>query len=168
MAIDINGVIVHGTYDERFVNTVTQFAENFRTGADTGASYALSREGEMVVDIWAGYLDEAKEVPWVENSIVNVYSSTKTVSFLCALVLADRGLLDFDAPVADYWPEFAQNGKDNVLVWHIMNHAAGLSGMDVPVSAEDLYNWDKMTSLLAAQAPWWEPGTLTAYHALTQ
>ncbi len=79
-----------------------------------------------------------------------------------------RGQLDFDANVMDYWPEFGAAGKGQVKVWHLMNHAAGLSGMDVPVTAEDTYDWDKMTSLLAAQAPWWEPGTASGYHALTQ
>jgi CubicO group peptidase (beta-lactamase class C family) len=90
------------------------------------------------------------------------------MSFLCALLLADRGELNFDANVADYWPEFAAAGKENVKVWHIMDHAAGLSGMDVPVTPEDLYDWDKIVNLLAEQAPWWEPGTATSYHALTQ
>jgi CubicO group peptidase (beta-lactamase class C family) len=90
------------------------------------------------------------------------------MSFLCALVLADRGQLDFDRNVVDYWPEFAQNGKERVKVWHLMNHAAGLSGMDDLMSAEDMYDWDKMVALLAAQAPWWEPGSASGYHAITQ
>ena len=168
MAVDIDGVQVHGYFDPKFTATVAQFASHFTKGEDVGASFALSRDGEMVVDIWAGYLDEGQQQPWQEDTIVNVYSSTKTVSFLCALVLADRGLLDFDAPVARYWPEFAQNGKEGVLVWHIMDHAAGLSGIDEPLTAEDVYDWEKVTDALAAQAPWWEPGTATAYHALTQ
>ncbi len=107
MGVDINGVTVHGRFDERFSEVAQVFAENIASGLDVGASFALSHEGEMVVDIWGGHLDEAKESPWQEDTIVNVYSSTKTVSFLCALLLADRQLLDFDAPVADYWPEFA-------------------------------------------------------------
>ena len=168
MSVDVDGVMVHGHFDDRFANTIEVFAKHFKTGEDVGASLALSKDGEMVLDIWAGHLDEARQQPWQQDSIVNVYSSTKTVSFLCALVLADRGLLDFDAPVASYWPEFSQNGKDGVLVWHLMDHAAGLSGMDEPVTSQDLYDWDKMTGLLAAQKPWWEPGTATGYHALTQ
>ena len=124
--------------------------------------------GEMVVDLWGGHLDEAASAPWQEDTLVNVYSTTKTMSFLCALVLADRGQLDFDRNVADYWPEFAQNGKEQVKVWHLMNHAAGLSGINELMSAEDMYDWDKMVSLLAAQAPWWEPGSASGYHAITQ
>lgn len=168
LLVEIEGIPVHGEFDEKFSATIEQFAQNFKSGADTGASFAMSVDGEMVVDVWGGHTDAGKQVPWQADTIVNVWSSTKTVSFLCALVLADRGLLDFDRPVADYWPAFGQNGKENVLVWHIMSHAAGLSGMDQSVSTEDLYDWEKMTTLLAEQAPWWQPGSASGYHALTQ
>lgn len=168
MGVEIDGVTVHGRFDRKFERVASVFAENIRSGEDLGASYAVSVDGEMVIDIWGGHLDEEKMTPWAEDTIVNVYSSTKTVSFLCALVLADRGLMDFDAPVSTYWPEFAQNGKENVRVWHFMDHAAGLSGMDAELEPGDLYDWDKMVTLLAEQAPWWEPGTATGYHALTQ
>jgi CubicO group peptidase (beta-lactamase class C family) len=159
---------LHGKCDERFNAVRDALSTNLDSGADLGASVAVTVDGEMVVDLWGGYLDEATQQPWQENTIVNVYSTTKTMSFLCALILADRGLLDFDAPVSRYWPEFAANGKENVLVWHLMDHAAGLSGLDVPATGADLYDWEKITGLLAAQKPWWEPGTATAYHALTQ
>jgi CubicO group peptidase (beta-lactamase class C family) len=104
----------------------------------------------------------------VADTIVNVYSTTKTMTALCALMLADRGELDFDAPVARYWPEFAANGKSQVKVSHLMSHTAGLSGWKEKVSYADIYDWDKVTGLLAAQAPYWEPGTAAGYHALTQ
>lgn len=168
MSIEVSGIAIHGEFDPRFEATVAQFASNFVSGNDVGASFAMSKDGEMVIDIWAGHQDEEKQVPWERDTIINVYSSTKTVSFLCALLLADRGELDFEAPVANYWPEFAAAGKENVLVWHFMNHAAGLSGVDQDVSLEDMCNWETMTGLLAAQAPWWEPGTVSGYHALTQ
>ncbi len=168
MSFDVNGIQVSGFFDDKFAPVVEIFAEQIRSGQDLGASFALSKDGEMVMDIWGGHLDQEKTRDWQENTIVNVYSSTKTASFLCALLLASRGQLDFDANVMDYWPEFGAAGKEQVKVWHLMNHAAGLSGMDVPVTAEDTYDWDKMTSLLAAQAPWWEPGTASGYHALTQ
>jgi CubicO group peptidase (beta-lactamase class C family) len=158
----------HGFCDERFTAVREAFSNNLASGADLGASCAVSWRGEMVVDLWGGYLNEEKTTPWQENTIVNVYSTTKTMSFLCALLLADRGELDFDANVADYWPEFAANGKENVKVWHCMDHAAGLSGIDEPMSAADLYDWDKVCAALAAQAPWWEPGTASGYHAMTQ
>jgi len=168
MSVDIDGITVNGRFQPVFEKTVEVFAANFARGDDIGASFALSKDGEMVVDIWAGYLDEEKQRPWQEDTIVNVYSSTKTVSFLCALLLADRGLIDFDAPVSTYWPGFERNGKEGVLVWHLMNHASGLAGLDEPVSSEDMYDWDRITGLLADQAPWWEPGTRIGYHALTQ
>ena len=96
---------------------------------------------------------------WKRNTLVNVYSTTKTITALTALLVADRGLIDFDAPVARYWPEFAANGKDRVKVSHLMSHSSGLSGWKEPIAEADLYDWEKVTSLLAAQAPFWEPGT---------
>src|SRR5206468_2436124 len=99
---------------------------------------------------------------------VNVWSTTKTMTALCALILADAGDLDFNASVATYWPEFAAAGKDAVEVRHLMSHTAGLSGWTEPLTIEDLYDWDKATSLLAAQEPWWQPGTASGYHAVTQ
>ena len=159
---------VQGNFDERFASTISQFASHIATGQDVGASFALSVDGEMVVDVWAGSQDEAGKIPWKEDTIINVYSSTKTVSFLCALVAADRGLIDFNAPVGNYWPEFIANGKEGVLVWHLMNHAAGLPGLDRPVSLEEMCDWDTITGMLAEQAPWWEPGSANGYHAMTQ
>jgi len=159
---------IHGFCDDRFSAVRDAFEKNFTEQDDVGASVAISLEGEMVVDLWGGFRDRAKTLPWEEDTIVNVYSTTKTMAALCALVLADRGELDFYAPVANYWPEFAQNGKDKVEVRHFMSHSAGLSGMDVPCSGDALYDWDFVTNALAAQAPWWEPGTASGYHAMTQ
>jgi len=165
---EVSTVEVEGYCDEKFSQVRDVLAESLSKGEDLGASVAVFVNGEAVIDLWGGHIDEEMTKPWQKDTIINVYSTTKTMSFLCALILADRGQLDFDAPVADYWPEFAQNGKQAVKVWHIMNHAAGLSGIDEPLVAEDLYDWEKITSALAAQAPWWEPGTKTAYHAITQ
>ena len=124
-------------------------------------------DGETVVDIWGGTIDD-DGTPWAEDTIINVWSTTKTMTFLTALLLADRGELDFHAPVARYWPEFAANGKEAIEVRHLMAHTAGLSGWEEPIEEADLYDWEKATSLLAAQAPLWEPGTASGYHALTQ
>ena len=159
---------IAGVCDPKFSEARDILAASIDSGNDVGASFAVTIGGEMVVDIWGGQLDETASAPWQEDTIVNVYSTTKTMSFLCALVLADRRQLDFDRNVADYWPEFAQNGKEQVKVWHLMNHAAGLSGMNDLMSAEDMYDWDKIVTLLAAQAPWWEPGSASGYHAITQ
>ena len=135
---------------------------------DLGAGFCVTKDGETVIDIWGGFADKAKTRPWEKDTLVNVYSTTKTMTFLVALILADRRLLDFEAPVSKYWPEFAANGKAGVKVSHLMSHSAGLSGWKEPLEPDDLYDWEKVTSLLAAQAPYWEPGTAPGYHAITQ
>ena len=159
---------VQGMTHDRYAAVRTAFADNLESGRDVGASFCATVEGETVVDLWGGFADSARSRAWERDTIVNVNSTTKTMTALCALILADRGDLDFDAPVARYWPEFAANGKDGVKVSHLMSHAAGLSGWKTPITKADLYDWDKVTSLLAAQAPYWEPGTAPGYHALTQ
>ena len=163
-----NALDIHGTCDPKFEKVKTLFEENFTERDDVGASVAVSVEGEYVVDLWAGFRDRAKTLPWEEDTIVNVYSTTKTMAAITALLLADRGELDFYAPVKKYWPEYAQNGKENTEVRHFMSHSAGLSGMDEPMVGDDVYDWEKMVDALARQAPWWEPGTASGYHALTQ
>ena len=157
-----------GYTDDRFAAVRAAFDANLANGSDNGASYCATIEGETVVDLWGGWADEAKTRPWEKDTIVNVYSTTKTMTALTALLLADRGEIDFDAPVARYWPEFAANGKAAIKVSHLMSHSAGLSGWKEPIAKEDLYDWDKVTSLLAAQAPFWEAGTAPGYHAITQ
>jgi CubicO group peptidase (beta-lactamase class C family) len=159
---------VQGFADEKFAGVREAFENNLASGDDIGACFCATVEGEVVVDLWGGFADEARTRPWEKDTIVNVYSTTKTMTALTALLLADRGQLDFDAPVARYWPEFAANGKAGVKVSHLMSHAAGLSGWKAPLASEDIYDWDKVTALLAAQAPYWEPGTQSGYHALTQ
>ena len=157
-----------GFTHERYAPVRAAFDVNLASGADIGASFCATLEGESVVDLWGGFADAAGTQPWRQDTIVNVYSTTKTMTALTALILADRGELDFEAPVARYWPEFAAGGKDRVKVSHLMSHAAGLSGWKEPITTQDLYDWEKVTSLLAAQAPYWEPGTAPGYHALTQ
>ena len=161
---------IQGTCDDRFAAVRTAFESNLEQGKDVGASVALTVGGEMVVDLWGGTVDTDKEadVPWERDTIINVWSTTKTMTAICCLMLADRGELDVHAPAATYWPEFAANGKDNVTTAHMLSHAAGLPGWQEPMTVDDLYDWEKATSLLAAQAPWWEPGTQSGYHAITQ
>ena len=159
---------VDGFTQDRFAPVREAFAANLASGADVGASFCATLEGETVVDLWGGWADEERTRPWARDTIVNVYSTTKTMTALTALLLADRGELDFDAPVARYWPQFAAAGKQDVKVSHLMSHSAGLSGWKEPLAKDDLYDWEKATALLAAQAPYWEPGTAPGYHALTQ
>lgn len=159
---------VQGYAHDRYAGVRETFEANLASGEDIGASYCATVEGETVVDLWGGFADEARTRRWGRDTIVNVYSTTKTMTALTALLIADRGELDFDAPVARYWPEFAANGKAEVKVRHLMSHSSGLSGWKEAITTEDLYDWDKATALLAAQAPFWEPGTAPGYHALTQ
>lgn len=159
--------LVNGFVADRLAAVRDVFEKNLTGGPDVGASFCVTIDGETVVDLWGGFADEAKARPWEKDTIINVYSTTKTMVALTALLLADRGELDFDSPVARYWPEFAANGKEHIKVSQVMSHSSGLSGWREPITAEDLYDWDKMTSLLAAQAPLWEPGTASGYHVLT-
>jgi CubicO group peptidase (beta-lactamase class C family) len=159
---------IHGTWDQRFDGVVATLDTSLDAGTDVGASVAVFLEGEPVVDVWGGYVDEARSAPWDRDTLTNVWSTTKTMTFLCALMLADRGELDFYAPVAKYWPEFAAGGKEGVEVRHLMSHTAGLAGWTEHLEPEQLADWERCTSMLAAQEPWWVPGTASGYHAVTQ
>ncbi len=159
--------IVRGFVAGPFCSVRDAFEANLNSGEDVGASCCATLDGETIVDLWGGFADENRTRPWAKDTITNVYSTTKTMTALTALLLADRGELDFDAPVARYWPEFAANGKANIKVSHLMSHSSGLSGWKERLKTEDLYDWEKMTSLLAAQAPLWEPGTASGYHVVS-
>ncbi|MFF7210225.1 serine hydrolase domain-containing protein [Streptomyces sp. NPDC008238] len=156
---------IQGTYDDLFTAVPGALAGLLDEG-DAGGSVAVFVDGEPVVDVWGGFADAARTVPWQRDTVTGVWSVTKTMTALCALVLADRGDLDPDAPVARYWPEFAAAGKEKVLVRHVLAHTAGLPDWDGPV--EELYDWPAATARLAALAPQWEPGTAAGYHSLTQ
>jgi CubicO group peptidase (beta-lactamase class C family) len=159
---------ISGTCDERFTPIRDVFASNFKNGLEVGASVAVTVDGVPVVDLWAGEA-AAGGSAWQRDTIVNVYSTTKTMAATSILLAVDRGLVDLDAPVATYWPEFAQNGKEGVLVRHVMSHSAGLSGFDPPIKeVSQLYDWDAVVTGLAAQKPWWTPGEGSGYHAVTQ
>jgi CubicO group peptidase (beta-lactamase class C family) len=161
-------VEVSGWFDPRFEAVRDALADQLRSANELGASIAVDIEGRTVVDIWGGWQDEARQTPWQEDTITNVWSTTKTVTNLAALMLIDRGRLDPFAPVARYWPEFAQNGKDGVEVRHVLSHTSGVSGWEAPIEVEDMYDWDSATSRLAAQPPWWPPGSASGYHAANQ
>jgi len=162
-----NTVEIHGYCDQRFSAVQEAFSRNFESGEDIGASFAATIDGEFVVDIWGGYADAAQTRPWERDTIVTVFSTTKAMTALCALMLVDRGLLDLDSPVARYWPEFAQAGKEKLPIRYLLSHQSGLAGFDEPIPAEALYDWNRIVNLLAAQKPWWEPGKQSGYHSLT-
>jgi CubicO group peptidase (beta-lactamase class C family) len=159
---------VQGTFDTRFAPVRDALAEQLDSGEELGASIHVDIDGAAVVDIWGGWRDAERRSPWTEDTITNVWSTTKTVTNLAALMLVDRGLLDPYAPVARYWPEFGQHGKEGVEVRHFLSHTSGVSGWEAPFAVEDMYDWDLSTKRLAGQEPWWEPGTASGYHASNQ
>ncbi|MER6999046.1 serine hydrolase domain-containing protein [Streptomyces sp. NPDC000410] len=158
---------IEGHCDVRFSTVRTAFEENFRERGELGAAVTVQAGGETVVDLWGGWADAAGTRPWQRDTLVNVWSTTKGPTALCAHILADRGLLDLDAPVASYWPEFAAAGKDTLPVRHLLSHRAGLAGLREPHTLAELYDWELTTGRLAATEPWWEPGTRSGYHAMT-
>ena len=159
--------MINGVCDERFSRVRDAFAANFENGEEVGASFAVTVNGEYVVDLWAGHADAGLTRPWERDTIVNVWSTGKAVTATCAHMLVDRGLLDIDAPVAKYWPEFAQAGKEKMPVRYLLSHQSGLSVIEKPLPTETFYDWDGMASALAAQKPLWEPGTKPGYQAIT-
>jgi CubicO group peptidase (beta-lactamase class C family) len=163
----MNETKIEGHCEPRFAAVKKEFLKNFEDGLEMGASFAATIDGKSVVDIWGGYADEAGTRPWMKDTIVNVYSTTKVMTALCALILVDRGQLDLDAPVARYWPEFAQAGKETIPVRYLLSHTAGLAGIDEPLPVHAFYDWDRVIRLLEKQVPLWEPGTQCGYHAIT-
>ena len=160
-------VVIQGLCEPRFEAVKDAFTRNFEEGMEIGASFAVMIDGEYVIDIWGGYKDKEKTQPWENDTICNVYSTTKVPTVLCTMMCVDRGLLSLDETVATYWPEFAQNGKENIKVRHLLSHTSGLAGIEEPISSRVWYDWAKIISLLAAQKPWWEPGTKSGYHSAT-
>jgi CubicO group peptidase (beta-lactamase class C family) len=158
---------IEGTCREEFLAVRAAFEHNLDSGADIGASVAVFIDGEPVVDLWGGYFDGTYTRPWERDTIVQTFSTTKTMTALCALVLADRGDLDLDAPVTRYWPEFAAEGKSEIEIRQLLGYSSGLAGWTEAVSLNDVYDHEKSAALLARQAPWWEPDTAGGYHALT-
>ena len=163
----ISGAMVDGACDARFAAVRDTFAANFDTGREVGASFAATVDGRTVVDLWGGHADAARTRPWQRDTIVNVFSTTKAMTAICAHMLVDRGLLDLDAPVATYWPEFATAGKETIPVRMLLSHTAGLAAIREPISLDTLYDWDRYVAAIAAQTPWWKPGSANGYHAVT-
>ena len=158
---------VSGQVDAGFEPMVEAFVENFREHGEVGASVCVYRHGRPVLDIWGGLADRQRERPWSEETAVLVFSSTKGVTAICANLLAQRGLLDLDAPVAAYWPEFAAEGKADVTVRGALSHRAGVPAIDAQLTLDEVLAWDPVVAAIAAQRPEWEPGTAHGYHART-
>ncbi len=159
--------LIAGDADEGYGKVADAFRANFAARRDVGAAVAVYRDGVKVVDMWGGYRNGFTKTPWQQDTMVNMFSTTKGVASLAVAVAASRGLIDYDARVADYWPQFAQAGKAEVTVRQLLSHQAGLSAIDAPLLLADLRDQDKLSAVLAAQAPAWRPGSRHGYHALT-
>jgi CubicO group peptidase (beta-lactamase class C family) len=167
MAVQEEAVPIRGYCDERFAEVGEQLRRNFAERGELGASVAVTLDGETVVDLWGGFADADRTRAWEEDTICVTFSCTKGAVALCAHMLAAAGELDFDAPVARYWPEFAAAGKEGVLVRHLLSHQAGLPAVRAPLPPGAFYDWERMVEVLAAEEPFWRPGSTHGYHGLT-
>jgi CubicO group peptidase (beta-lactamase class C family) len=158
---------IAGTCDTRFLRVKDQFAENFAARGELGAAVAIEIDGRRVVDLWAGWTDKTRARPFSPDALVNVYSATKAIAAITALHLVDTGRLELHAPVARLWPQFAASGKEQISLADLLSHRAGLPAVRAQLPPEALYDWERMTEALAAEIPWWPPGTAHGYHAMT-
>lgn len=156
---------IEGTCDPAFAAVRTAFEDGFRRRGEIGAAVCVYEKGRKVVDLWGGYKDRERTAPWQNDTIVIMNSLSKSMSALCLHMLIDRGLVDFDAPVSRYWPEFAQAGKENVLVRHVLSHSDGVIYCDAAPQGS-WFNWDAHIKALEVQEPAWEPGTNGAYNSV--
>jgi len=160
-------ITIQGEVDPRFEMVREVFAKNFAEHAEVGASLAVFVQGAPVVDLWGGRMHPDRDDPWERDTLVNCWSMTKGMTATCAHILADRGLLDYDVPVAQYWPEFGKLGKESIPVRWLLSHQAGLVAVDPPLQPRDHERWETMVHALEETAPQWEPGTKNGYHMVT-
>ncbi|WP_417449167.1 serine hydrolase domain-containing protein [Kordiimonas sp.] len=158
---------IEGQCGERFAAVREAFMANFEEHAEVGAAFAVVHKGELVVDLWGGYADAAGTRLWRPDTVSNVWSTTKGVAAICFALLVERGMVNYDDRVATFWPEFAARGKGEITVAQLLSHQAGLCGFREPVTMQDIADQAKAEQLLADQAPYWQPGTRSGYHAVT-
>ena len=158
---------VHGFVSPRFERVRDAFIENFTRRRELGGACAAYYRGEKVVDLWGGIRNKATGEPWRKDTMVIMYSATKGLAAMTLAIAHSRGWLDYEKPVAWYWPEFAQNGKAAITVRQLLAHQAGLFALDEPVTRELVGDLDRLAGVLARQKPAWPPGSRQAYHAIT-
>ena len=158
---------VQGTCHPRYQEVAEEFERSFAERGELGASVHVTVDGETVVDLWGGVADEQTQKPWEADTLACVYSCTKGVVALAAHLLVDRGLLDLEAPVSTYWPEYGCNGKEGTTVRMLLDHSAAVPAVHADVQPGDMYDADVMAGYLAEQRPWWQPGTRNGYHLVS-
>jgi CubicO group peptidase (beta-lactamase class C family) len=160
-------VRIDGSCSSGFEKVREAFERNFAERDEVGAAVAAWVGGELVVNLWGGFADAARERPWRENTLASVFSGSKGLVSTCIHLLAERGQIDIHAPVARYWPEFGQAGKERVTVAMVLGHRSGVIGPRDRLTPEQAVDWDGVCAKLAAAEPWWEPGTAQGYHMVT-
>ena len=167
LKVDVPAATVQGDVDDGYGPVADAFRQNFAERHEIGAACGVYRDGRKVVDLWGGFRDGVTRAAWEQDTLVPMFSTTKGVASMAVAVAHSRGLLDYDAPVAGYWPEFAANGKEHVTVRQLLSHQAGLCAIDAPLGLPDLVDLDRIAAVVAQQAPAWEPGTRHGYHGIT-
>ena len=167
LKVDVPAETVGGGVEEGYGAVADAFRENFTRRHEIGAACAVYRDGRKVVDLWGGYRNGVSRAPWEEDTLVPMFSTTKGVASMAVAVAHSRGLIDYDAPVASYWPEFAAGGKGEVTVRQLLSHQAGLCAIDERLGLDDLLDLDRVAEVIARQRPAWEPGTRHGYHGIT-
>ncbi|MCC7346438.1 MAG: beta-lactamase family protein, partial [Variibacter sp.] len=157
-------LLIHGTCEPEFAAVRREFEDNFRRRKEIGSAVAVYKDGRKVVDLWGGYKDRERTKPWQPDTIVIMNSIAKSMSALCTHILLDRGVIEWDAPVSTYWPEFAQAGKESVTVRHVLSHTCGVVYGD-HAKPGMIFEWDKYIHALELQEPAWKPGTNGAYNS---
>jgi len=158
---------IHGSVEPGFEKAKEAFINNFRRGEEVGAACAVYHKGKKVVDLWGGYRDKKSKDPWKEDTMVLVFSTTKGISGMAVALAHSKGYFEFDEKVSNYWPEFAQNGKEDITIRQLLSHQAGLCAIDEPMDLTTLGNAKRMGEIIAAQAPLWEPSKKHGYHGIT-
>ena len=165
--IRVDDSMLHGSVEPGFEEVETEFRRNFSERDESGAACAVYHAGKKIVDLWGGYRDRKTRSPWAEDTMVLVFSVTKGISSMTIALAHSRGLLDYDEKISTYWPEFAQEGKENITVRQLLAHQAGLCAIDERLNAEKIGDLDGLAAILARQKPAWEPGTKHGYHAVS-
>ena len=158
---------IDGTTQTRFAGLRDILQRRVETGDELGVSLCVLVDGDVAADLWGGYMDYDRTRPWREDTVVPVWSTTKTITSLAVLMLADRGLIDVNDAVSKHWPEFGANGKSEIRIRHILGHTSGVSGIETPITWDEVGDVEKINGLLAGQAPWWPPGTASGYHTMS-
>jgi CubicO group peptidase (beta-lactamase class C family) len=163
-----DGAMIEHRVLPHFEQVKREFEKNFTQRGELGAACAIYHKGRRVVDLWGGYRDEKTMTPWEEDTLTQVFSMTKGMAAMAIAVAHSRGLLDFDERIAAYWPEFAQQGKEDITLRHLLDHQAGLSAIDQPLDLETMADHEALEAILARQKPAWVPGTKRGYHMWSQ